>query len=469
MLSSVQTAPEPGFQARITKRGLDYVNENALVTLVAELPRTNIPDQSGSSGDIEYSLYEIRILPDIRAPSSTITLGPGNGLTWSASNAGLSLHAGWRVKYKKGWVKISTSGTVDVTLSGINFGITINIGQDANGRPSTSAAGCQSSIGGVSISIHGELSVILNLFKGIVEKKVREIIPGKLCNAVTNIVNINAESQMQKLKVVIPLLGNRFLLDYRLILPPSFTSLYLQTYHKGEITWAANPSSPPFSPQPIPSSGDSSKMAYLWISEYLPQSLAYAAQSNGFLRYNLTSQDFKSGNESVLNTTCPGHICIGTLFPAIAKKYPNSQVELRMSSSEMPVVKMRPGSLGASFMGNIDFYAHTPCGQIAYLLTLNVSASMNFSASLSNEKLMGKIFGTRTIVSVQASAIGPLNDKVINFMVDTMMDLFIVPKLNEVGSRGFPLPTVDNIKDVTASLFFPEAEPFTVRTRGGYK
>lgn len=61
------------------------------------------------------------------------------------------------------------------------------------------------------------------------------------------------------------------------------------------------------------------------------------------------------------------HYCL-----QIANKYPNSKVEMRMSSSQTPVVQMRPDSLGASFTGNIDFYAHTPSGQGASLFTLNV-------------------------------------------------------------------------------------------------
>ncbi|XP_025114932.1 bactericidal permeability-increasing protein-like [Pomacea canaliculata] len=451
LLLSIQAAAEPGFQVRITKRGLDYVNENAVKTLVAELPAKNIPDQSERSGSLEYTLSQIRI-PSIQVPSSEVTLVPGNGLRWSASNVGLSVQANWRVR-TTGWIKVSTSGSVGATLSGIDFGITINVGQDANGRPSISSAGCQSNIRSVSLNIHGSLAFVLNLFKGLLERKVKSIIPGLLCDQVTKLVNVNAQTEIQKLKVTIPLLGNRFLLDYRLIMPPAFTSLYLQTYHKGEITWAANPSSPPFSPQPIPSSEDSSKMAYLWISEYLPQSLAYAAQSNGFLRYNLTGQDLQPGNKTFLDATCNGlSFCIGELFPAIANKYPNSKVEMQMSSSQIPTVQMRPDSLGASFTGNIDFYAHTPSGQGASLFTLNVSVSMDFSASLSNDMIMGKILSTRINVGVQSSVIGPLDASNINTVVQSAMELFIVPQLNEVGSRGFPLPKVDNIKFVNSEL-----------------
>jgi hypothetical protein len=73
-------------------------------------------------------------------------------------------------------------------------------GADAAGRPSISAGGCSCSVGLVSISIHGSLKFVLDLFKSTIEHKIRDAIPGKLCSGVTNAINTGAEKSLQKLK-----------------------------------------------------------------------------------------------------------------------------------------------------------------------------------------------------------------------------------------------------------------------------
>ena len=73
-------------------------------------------------------------------------------------------------------------------------------GDDSTGRPSIKSGGCSCSVDGVDIDIHGDIAFFLNLFKHEIEKRVRALIPGKLCDAVNEEVNNKAESQLKKLK-----------------------------------------------------------------------------------------------------------------------------------------------------------------------------------------------------------------------------------------------------------------------------
>lgn len=453
LISGTSLAASPaGLKARITASALNYASTQAVNALATELPKTKIPDQSGSSAHVSYSLENIAIT-SFNKPASNIHLNPGQSLTWSASNADIALHADWHAKYKQGWFKISDHGSLDVSLSRISFSISIAIRADGDGRPAVVAAGCSCSIGEVQIKFHGDfVSQILNVFRGQVEQKVRDIIPRKVCDALNSLINNNAEQQLKKIKVVTGLLDDRFLLDYRLVAKPHFDTTYMETYHKGEITWKAKPESPPFSPTPIPSSAATQNMLYLWIGQYLPQSFIFAAQNNSFLQYNLTAHDLLSGNQSILNTTCTGFLCVGKLIPAVEKKYPNCTVELHMNSTTLPLITMDTGVLASKMAGDIAFYARTPQGELPYLLTLNVSATFNMSASVTNQILVGKIIGSSFNVGVLRSAIGDLNDKVINTMVGLAMKLFIIPKLNEKGAHGFPLPVTDQIKFVNSQL-----------------
>nr|QNL15278.1 lipopolysaccharide-binding protein-like protein [Littorina littorea] len=450
-VSSGVVAVRPGFKARITQHALDYANQQAIDALAAMVPKASIPDQSGSSGDVDYTLKNIRIT-GFTKPSSSIKIVPGTGLKWSAANAGVNLHADWRVKYKKGWFKVSTSGNVDVSAHGVSFSVTMALGDDSSGRPAISSAGCSCSVGGVDIHIHGNIAFILNLFKHEIEKRVRRMIPGKLCDAVNQQINANAENQLKKLKVMTPLANKKFMLDYRLVSAPAFQSAYMETFHKGEITWTANPQTPPFSPLAIPPYTPSNNMLYLWIGKYVPQSFLYAAQQNGFLRYNLTTKDLPPDNRGFLNTTCSSGSCIGNLVPAVGKKYPNTTVELHMLSTSLPAVNMSPGKLEASFAGEIALYANTPSGKKPYLLTLSVSAIFNMSAGIADQLVKGNITGSSFKVAVKESAVGPQSSKRINLLVGLAMKLFIIPKMNTQGEKGFPLPVTGDFKFLNTQL-----------------
>lgn len=45
----------------------------------------------------------------------------------------------------------------------------------------------------------------------------------------------------------------------------------------------------PFNPKPFPPLTSDTKMMYLWISDYMANTFAYAAQKHNFLQYNLTA------------------------------------------------------------------------------------------------------------------------------------------------------------------------------------
>ncbi|XP_052227663.1 bactericidal permeability-increasing protein-like [Dreissena polymorpha] len=92
----------------------------------------------------------------------------------------------------------------------------------------------------------------------------------------------------------------------------------METFHKGEIYWMTTPTEAPFPAPPMPETGATDRMVYLWVSDFMFNTLAYAAQTNIYLQYNITAADLPASARGVLNTTCTGVIpqCIGGPIPA---------------------------------------------------------------------------------------------------------------------------------------------------------
>ncbi|KAL8601074.1 hypothetical protein ACOMHN_040775 [Nucella lapillus] len=179
--------------------GLDYVNEQAIESLAAEVPKISIHDQSGKESHMHYTLKNIRI-SGFTKPSSSLALVPSGGLSWSANNAGVSVHADWKVR----WYKLSSSGSVDVSVNGVSFSVTVTLGKGPSGQLTVKTESCQSNVGGVNVQVHGKLKRVLKLFRNKVESEIRNMLRAKMCQTVNAEINKNAEIQLTKLKVPAP-------------------------------------------------------------------------------------------------------------------------------------------------------------------------------------------------------------------------------------------------------------------------
>lgn len=449
----------PGFKTRITSEGLTYANNVALDVLSKAIIGVSVPDQSGSASIVTYHLTGIHIT-EFNKPTSQVTLNP-NGVYWSGSNAVLQIHGNWAYHT----LFISDSGNFDFSATGVSFHEDIALSADTNGRPHIKASGCGVGIGGVSITFHGGASAIYNLFSSIVANEIKSALTGQICGIVTNLINTNAENALAKLPVTVDI-ANTFLLDYSMDEQPMFQKTFLESYHKGEFDWKSAPAPPPFQAPPLPAWNDTSRMMYVWASDYMVNSLLYQGQTHKFFAYNLTAQDLPAANRSALNTTCHTLLCIGNLIPQLQKSYPNCQVDLHMRSASVPAVAVTPQDVIGNASGIIDFYARPVTGSYygnrfykysvrntpAYLFTLNVSMSTAADVHVKNETIFGKLRDVKFGVKVVKTAIQDIHDKALQFIIDIALNTVVIPKINSIGEKGLELPTIEGVHFVNPTL-----------------
>ncbi|XP_067651413.1 bactericidal permeability-increasing protein-like [Haliotis asinina] len=438
----------PGFKARITQSGLNYANKMAMLALSQSIKKLHIPDQSGKSGKVSYTISGMTI-SSFTSPRSSMLLQKGAGIKWTAAGANLAMNGKVHYKYKKGWIHISDHVSFDASLSDISFSETVKLG-DAAGKPKLTGSSCSSGIGGVKIRFHGGASWLYNLFTGPIEKKAKDLLKGQMCKLVTAAINTDANKQLQKLPMSVSVL-KKFLLDYSLISNPTFDTKFMETMLKGEVYWKGGKEECPFSPTPLPTTSDTSRMLYLWVSDYMGNSLAYAGFKHGFLQQNLTAKDLPPGNRSIFNTTCKFK-CIGFFIPQIGKKYPNSQVTMRMYATAPPNITITSGLINMNFSGNIDLYAKTPDGKTPFLLTISVVLVAKVNAYIDGQLVKGKITSTNLHLDVKNSTVGPVSSTALQLVMNSAITLFVLPQLNAQGQKGLVLPVTDNIHFTNASL-----------------
>jgi len=386
-------------------------------------------------------------------PSTSVTISSGRGLTWSLSGASISLHGDWHINFRLIF-RVSDSGSFDASVSGASISVSVTLGATETGRPTIRTIGCMSHIDRVSIYLHGGASWLYNLFIGAVERAIRDNIQRKICEAAQDAINTDAARELATLPVKVPIgHDNQWLLDYRLVSAPAFASGYLESFHKGEFFNAGDSTEAPFQPSPLPSPASADRMATFWASSYVLNTAGYVLQKRGVLRYNLTKNDLPAQYRDRLNTTCSLFDgCIGALVPPVGKMYPNASVEIKTFSTASPAVRINPQNLTANFAGVAVFRARLSDGWLAHLFSLNVTAKITVTLRLDGTVLKATVASMENTLAVIDTSVGPISTTLLGLAFDVAKNSFIIPKLNEAGEEGFPLPAVKYVQFTNAGL-----------------
>jgi len=386
-------------------------------------------------------------------PSTVVTVNPDRGLTWSLSGAGISLHGDWRVKYRVVF-KISDHGSFHASASDASISVSATLGSTASGEPTIRATRCTCHIDRLKIHLHGGASWLYNLFMGHVERRLRDNLQEKICDAAKDAVNTDAARELATLPMRISLGHDKqWVLDYRLVSPPAFKSGYLESFHKGEFFSTGDSTEAPFQPSPLPSPSTADRMATFWASSYVLNTAGYVFQKRGVLRYNVTKEDLSKKSRDFFNTTCSFFRCIGAFVQAVGKKFPNASVELEMYSSSAPMARIDPQKLTGSFAGVVMFRVRLSDGSLEHLFGIDVKANITVAPILDGSVLKAKVISMDNTLTVIDSRVGSISNTLLELVFDVVKKKFIIPKMNEAGEMGIPLPALKHAQFINTGLY----------------
>ncbi|CAG5116457.1 unnamed protein product, partial [Candidula unifasciata] len=370
-------AAKPGGKLAVTYKGLQYANQVAGTELKRKLRTVSIPGQSGSEGPATWSVHAIQIT-GMYGPNTNIWLNPGaGGVTLRVDNFGLSVHADWSGSYQFIF-RFSAGGSVDMSVSGVSVTLVAGLGEK-NGRPSVYAKSCRCNIGDVDLRFYGGLgALILNIMKGTLRDRIKNTLQDNICDIVNKQVNTKIDEELGKMKVNVEI-AKRFILDYSLIRAPTVTNDYIEVATKGTVYWKDNRQESPYTPAELPALSEFSNMLYLDVTEYSANTFAYVAHVNGFLEYNITVDNLPAEASYLLDPT-----------GKLNDHYPNSKLELRVSSASAPIVKFENQSVTIAAVGNVEVVVNTQ-DEVVTPLSLKVSVSVTADPSVVNGYLTGNI------------------------------------------------------------------------------
>ncbi|XP_075910083.1 bactericidal permeability-increasing protein-like isoform X2 [Petromyzon marinus] len=465
-----------GFMVRLTVPGLDYGRSVAVGILLQKLHGISIPDQSGSSGKIHYTLSGMHIT-DFTMPSTALGFVPGSGLKFSFSGASVSLSGEWH--YKALFVK--DSGTFDMRMSGLSLSTVLVLSRDVTGRPSVSAGGCSSGVGDVDIKFHGGASWLYNLFKHLIENNIRDHLKGQLCDQVTEAINSDLENSLQEISITAKV--DEFTeVDYSLLSPPDTRADMLDIPCKGEFYSLQHHSEFPVPAPPMDLGTSADRMLYFGLSEFLFNSAGYAYQASGALTYIITEAMLPKDAPFHLNTSSLAPIAVKVRtsapqplgagrfhpFPTGAseprhrsaltlKDFPGLAVEVRVESSAGPTLSIAAGNVTLRTQALATFTALWPNGTHSFLFSINANTSLDARLEIDANKLHGTLTLDSMLLTLVKSDVGDVHVNLLQSIIKFIAKTIILPKVNERLSQGIPMPLLKKVKIVNAVLLNKEA------------
>ncbi|XP_045300587.1 bactericidal permeability-increasing protein isoform X2 [Leopardus geoffroyi] len=440
--TAVIATTNPGVVARITQKGLDYACQQGVAVLQKELEKITIPTFSGSFkikhlGKGHYSFHSMAIR-GFQLPGSQIKLAPSEGLDLSIANANVKISGKW--KARKNFIK--TSGNFDLSVEGVSISAVLKLGLDpASGHCTVSCSRCNNHINSVRVHISGSsLGWLINLFHEKMESSLRNRMTSEICKVVTSSVSSKLQRYLETLPVTTRI-DHVAGINYSLVAPPTATTDNLDGQLKGEFFRWAHPSPPPFAPPPLALPSDHDRMVYLGISDYFFNTAGFVYQQAGVL--NLTVTDNTIPKESKFRLTTD---VFGILIPQVAKMFPNMKVQLVFWASSPPHLTMHPEGLVLTPTLDAQAFAVLPNSSLAPLFVLRLSMNISVTVGATPDRLVGQLRLNRLLLELKHSDIGPFSVEVLQAVMNYVVPIAVIPKVNERLQEGFPLPMPNNVQ-----------------------
>ncbi|XP_049895081.1 bactericidal permeability-increasing protein-like [Epinephelus moara] len=436
----------PGVKVKLTEKGLEYGRQLGMASIQQRLKTIKVPDFSGTQkvspiGKVQYSLSNMQIV-DVGLPKSAVDLVPGTGVRLSIGNAFISLHGNWRVKYLR---IIKDSGSFDLKVSALTVTTSIAIKSDETGRPTVSSVNCAADVGSASIKFHGGASWLYNLFKNFIDKALRNALQKQICPLVADAVS-DLNPQLKTLNVVAKV-DQYAEIEYSMVSSPTVSSSSIDLSLKGEFYNIGKHQEPPFSPAAFSLPPQINNMLYIGLSAFTADSAAFVYNRAGLLSLYITDDMIPKGSPIRLNTKT-----FGVFIPQVAKRFPGLMMKLLVKTVKNPVITFEPNNVTIQATGTVTAYAIQPNATLSPLFVLNLETSVSARVFVSGMRLAGAVSLNKMDLTLGTSYVGEFQVRSLDNILQMVLKVVVIPKLNVQLAKGYPLPTLGKMKLVNTQL-----------------
>lgn len=188
---------------------------------------------------------------------------------------------------------------------------------------------------------------------------------------------------------------------------------------------------------PMPSNAD--KMAIVYLSNHTVNTLLYNLYENQALDFDFSKKSLPHSLSGYLDTSCKTLFCAGSLFPELAKQYPNSSLEVFMRLQRSPIAQIKEGVINVSGTANFTGYIANENFDYIFSGILQIYVDI-IDFKLENYSLTGELKFNTVVLRDVESAVKGIDTSSLDIVVGFAVDEFLQPRLANFLTRGIRLP-----------------------------
>ncbi|KAG7957739.1 hypothetical protein I3843_11G190300 [Carya illinoinensis] len=434
-ITHVQSNGEGFISVQIFEKGLDFAKDLLIDKAVSFIIPLQLPDIEKTVkirliGKVHILLSNITI-NQVDIASSYVSTGE-SGIVLVASGATANLSMRWQYSYTT-WlipIAITDKGDASVQVEGMVVGLTANL-ENQEGKLKLHLLECGCHVKDISIKLDGGASW---LYQGVVdafEAKIASAVESSISNKIREGI-IKLDSLLQSLPEHIPVysiavlnvtfvdnpvLSNSSIeFDINGLVTSKDAVLVSNHNHKG---WKGS-----FSCSSL------AKMVQISLQDDVFNSASFVYFDEDYMHWIVD----KVPDQSLLNTSGWRYIA-----PQLYKQYPNDDMNLNISVSSPPIIKVAKDDIDAIINLDLTIYV-IDAGQVIPVACISLEISTSSSAEIMGNNLAGSIRLKDFTTYLKWSEIGDLQIHLLQPVMSTLIKTALLPYVNLHLRRGIPLP-----------------------------
>ncbi|KAK6101157.1 LBP / BPI / CETP family C-terminal domain protein [Brugia pahangi] len=445
-------------RVRIAEEGLQFFSKIAHHIVDEEiwkvtLPQITIPIEDGP-GTGEVNVTELT-LQAFKSPTFSFELASPNGIIWQSKGGSVKQEAVWLAGYYF-IVPIYLSGYVKAKMDDIRVYMQTNL-LVRNDHPQVEITDCSTDVQHLYVYITGGvIQWVVNLFRAQLAFVIKQTIHEKMCDVIRKTV-VDINSALSALSTQVKLYKNLYI-NYLCKQKPKVTSKYIENEMILDATYGKSRCMLP-TEQMDNDVGSKRRMAYIWLSEHIPNCLLKTVYDNENLTFAITPNTSAGRFAGFLRTDCELFaICIGKFLPTLRLKYPNRTTYFFIRLAETPYTVIDANGIRIFVRSTVDLHLSSEKQQSHRLARLMMASTIYTVPTILHRKLVGIISNVTTVLHEQDSTVGHFNVRMLKLLEKIMAET--VKLIGGAALKiGVPLPLIDNVTI---------ADDAQIVTRNGY-
>uniref|UniRef100_A0A673J8P1 Phospholipid transfer protein-like n=1 Tax=Sinocyclocheilus rhinocerous TaxID=307959 RepID=A0A673J8P1_9TELE len=417
-LITMTLAEPPGCKIRITDRGLEMLKAETKRFVEEELSNITMPEMRGEEGRFQYTIKDVKIT-ELNL-TSDLRFQPDVGLLFEVQNSSITLNFQRRILY---WL-FYDEGAINASAEGVDIFTVLHLSKDKEGRLKISNVSCNASIAKMRARFSGTLGRVYDFIGAFLTTGMRFVLNKQVCL----LFSMRAE--------VDSYVG----IDYSLLNDPVVTETSLDMDFRGMFYDLKNENETLVNYAVNPIVREYDRMIYLALSEFFFDSGLFSYFKGG-LEKQLLLDSFQMPKdlEMLLRTTYLGTIMM--LNPALIE-HPLS-LELEVTSPPRSTIKTSGASVAVNC--NLKVLVLPPGKPAVQLSSMTMVGKFNAKVSMKGKRLAIHLDLRRFKIFSNQSALESLALIPLQGPLKTMLQISVVPLINNYTKRGVQIPLPDGI------------------------